>query len=135
MPTTFKIGSVDFPAMSESDGRKAIQMDVDSAVYPLRRFAPSGTSGNLVIRSVGKHGGKILALFMYIGTVATADALFKADKDAWKNTAVTIVDDAGVPYEKCNLNPGTMRRVTKPEGTGSLKLKFNVQAEFTQDGP
>jgi len=136
MATTFSIGGVSFSATSTSDGRKALEISVDSRAYELKRFHPPGTSGNIIIRPQGPNGGKIRCLMRYIGTVSSADALFVSDKAAWENSAVTIVDDAGQSYTTCNLDPGSMRRVTPPRatGAGSGKVFFEAEAVFTRDG-
>ena len=134
MATTFSIGGTAFGETSTDDGRKALEISVDSRDYTPIRFHPPGTSGNIVIRPKGPRGGKIRVLMRYIGTISSADALFVADKAAWENTAVSIVDDAGTTYNTCNLETGSMKRVTAPRGFGGGKVYFDVEAVFMQDG-
>jgi hypothetical protein len=131
---TFNIGGVPFTALTYSAGRKALDIRVDAPSYDLKRFHPPGPDGNFIIRC-GRHGGKITALFRYIDILDTALDNFNADKTAWRNTAVAIIDDEGSTYPRCNLE--NMTRIVSPRGisrAGNSFAYFDVMATFTWDG-
>ena len=134
MSTTFTIGGVAFSGLDDSTLRQAISIKQDSRNFTIRRFHPPGTSGNIIIRDRGPSGGNIEVSMRYVGTPSQTETAFDADKAAWRNTAVTIIDDNGESLPTCNLMPGMMRRTTDPKGIGDGKVFFDASATFMNDG-
>jgi hypothetical protein len=136
MSLTFTIGGVAFGAIN-SDGssatlaRQALSMKTPAWTYSKLRRHPPGTNGNIVVHD-GRIGGKIIARFRYLGALSTILGYYKSDREAWADTAVTIIDIAGDSYLSCNLESLTME--SDPQGIGGSKAFFVVVATFNYDG-
>ena len=133
--STFTIGGVPFAALSFSDGRFALHSRIDAPVAHLIRFHVTGTDGNLIVRD-GRTGKKMVFVMRYIGTLQNCLDRYKADREAWYNTAVSITDDQGSIYARCNLNH--MTRTTDPRGISRPSFAnfafFDAMATFDWDG-
>ena len=134
MGLTFTIGGVAIAENSIANPRVAIHIQSEVPVYDISRYHIAGTDGNLISRN-GRTGQRMVARIMYIGTVAVARGNFKTDKDAWANTAVTIVDDSGVSYTGMNLT--AFKQTTDLNACGRPAypnyVYFETEAVFTKD--
>lgn len=130
---TFSIGGVNFNALDNSQGRKALSCEVSAPAYQLIRFHIPGTDGNLIVRG-GKTDRPIICHMRYIDEYPDAVSTFNTDAENWANAALTIVDEAGTSYTRCNLL--TMKRTTKIQALGSgghNYVFFDAMATFNQD--
>lgn len=129
---TFTIGGTGFESLGMGAGRYALSCEVASPAYQLIRFHIPGTDGNLIVRG-GRIDQPIICHMRYIDTYSDAVGMFNTDAAAWANTAVTIVDEAGDSYTRCNLV--TMKRTTKIKavGSGVGKVFFDAMATFNRD--
>jgi hypothetical protein len=132
MAVTFSIGGVPITALAHSAGRKAMACRVGAPHYILLRYHPMGGNGNFLIRG-GRDGMPIHAVIRYIGTSgALAESLFAADKTAWSNVAVTIIDENGDTWTNCNL--ASAERLRDPKGIGGAGDYYDALFLFTWDG-
>lgn len=132
MGATFSIGGVSFAAMGTTDGRKALFCQIGARTYQLIRFHVPGPNGNLIVRG-GATGRSIQCKMRYIGTYPGIWSTVKSDQEAWENTAVTIVDEAGASYTNCNLMSMSPVQSARSMGRGDGKGFVDVIATFTQD--
>lgn len=132
MATTFFIDGTPFEALDGTAGRKALACRVDAAHYRLRRFHAPGVDGNFIIRQ-GRDGSTIMCRMRYNGTEDAAKTLFETDRQAWRNAAVSIIDDIGTDYASCNLINMTIIRDPRGRSNGPLQF-FDAIALFTWDG-
>ena len=133
MSLSFTIGGVSYATHSIASGRKALDIAVSAPNYDVRRFHPPGVDGNLIIR-MGRTGQKITATVRYIGdSLSAARALYRSDREAFANTAVTIVDDEGQTITNCNMM--TCERASPPKATGRAvgQTFFDATMVFTRD--
>lgn len=132
MAYTFTIGGTSFGQCDASNGRKARFIAVSSARYAQQREHVPATDGNLVIRG-GRVGGTIVAQMRYVGSLASVLGLMKTDREAWDNTAVTIVDDAGTSFANCNLIADGFQVISAAVGISATSVFMDAQAMFTRD--
>jgi len=133
MAYTFTINGQSFGQVAGNvAGRYAIRMLVSSDEYELKRFHPPGTDGNLIIRT-GRTGGEIVAAMKYIGTLSNALTNYYADKAAWQNVTISITDDKGTVYPRCNLQPKSMSRADLMGIANTTLVMFDATATFTLD--
>ena len=130
---TCNINGQAFGGLSSSSGRKCIFC---KPAFPLdlkSRFHVPGTNGNYIIYE-GQSGGVIVARVRYIDTKSNVEANYQTDLAAWRNTPITVVDDQGKSYDRCNLEG--FERVSEPIGVGgsSNRMMFDAQAVFAWDG-
>ena len=134
MGMSFSIGGTTFADHSITSGRKALDISVSAEGYDIKRFHVPGTDGNLIIRN-GRVGQQITCVVRYIGdTIAAAIDLYKTDKEAWDNAAVTIIDDAGDSYTICNLTSFNKSSPTRATGRSVGQVYIDAIATFTRDG-
>ena len=133
MGVTFSIGGTSFGALTTaSTGRKAIFCRQGAITSDRKRFHVPGQNGNFVILG-GRDGMPIVCRARYLHTsVSAARALYRADRATWAAGEVTIVDEEGQSFERCNLV--SANQVTDPKGGGGGKVWFDVVAVFTWDG-
>ena len=134
MGVTCTIGGVSFLALSSADARYCLFCHAESEGYEIKRFKPFGVAGNYLSRG-GFNGTTIRARLRYVGTVSGIQANYLSDKRAWANTAVTIVDEGGASYTRCQLERGGLRIVTPPIATGRTATKafMDVEGVFLSD--
>jgi len=132
MGMTFSIGGVAYADNGPADGKHAMGISVGSPGQDIKRFHAPGTDGNLVIRG-GRVGQSIVCIIRYIGTVAGSRALYRADKDAFANTAVTIIDDESYSHTNCNLLDMKESGPMQATGLTNGQVSFDVVASFTRD--
>lgn len=128
MGVSFSIGGVSFDPMSTGNGRKAIDMDV-MEIYSKKKWHSEGTDGEFVVRG-GRIGGTITAEMKYIGSATECYSMYNADRNAWKNTAVEIVDIAGAAYERCDYVSNKIKERAKGFSYNS-EAKAYMVVEFT----
>ena len=134
MGVSFTIGGTVYADNSISNGRKALDISIQSAGYDIKRFHVPHTDGNLIIRN-GRVGQSITCAVRYIGAdLATAKGYHKTDREAFENTAVTIVDDAGDSYTLCNLTSFSITSPPIATGRTNGQVFFDAVATFTRDG-
>lgn len=128
MGVSYSIGGVAFGPMSTSNGRKALDMDVNE-IYSKKKWHSEGTDGEFVVRG-GRIGGLITATAKYIGSATECYAMYNADRNAWKNTAAEIVDIAGDTYERCDYVTNKILERAKGFSYNSEAKAF-MMVEFT----
>ncbi|MCW8128902.1 MAG: hypothetical protein KIS92_00830 [Planctomycetota bacterium] len=134
MGIQFSILGTSFGELSATSGRQAMTCRPGSQADLLTRYHPYGTIGNL-LASGGESGCKIVCIVRYVGdSVNAAEAMFEADKAAWKTTSGTIAY-AGKNFLRCRLDPGAMVKLSDPLPTNRAagQAFFDVIAIFTSD--
>lgn len=137
MALTFTIGGITFADLAMSGGRKALFMSPDSPNQDIIRYHIRGVEGSFLTR--GKRINRpIRARMRYIGdTVSAIYGLFNSDVNSWRDTAVTITGVGGETYNRCTLEPGSMRITGEPKATGrdvaDAKVYMDAEATFLSD--
>lgn len=128
------IGGVAFGAISTSATRSALDCKVNSAQYQIMRFHIPGVNGNYLVRG-GRTGRVIACALRYRGTVSGVGTNYKLDMAAWENAAVTLTDQFGDSYTRCQLQPNGMRIYRGPRATGlsAGQVIMDVIAVFDVD--
>ena len=130
---THTIGGVAFSALNSSAGRKSLGCFPQAMNYSIFRFHSPGTSGNYVVRG-GRNGGTLAAQLRYVDTLANVHAAFQADRTAWEDVALTIVDSTSTTFTRCSLDNHSMKITRKPLALGRGGLVFmDAAATFTVD--
>src|SRR5689334_12710063 len=112
---TCTIGGVNFLALRSTANRYCLSCRLENLKADKQRFHPPGVNGNFIVRG-GRNGGELVAKLRYVNTLAAALAAYNSDINAWYNTAVTILDEAGATYNTCNLTH--MSRSSDPRSMG-----------------
>ena len=79
-------------------------------------------------------GGKLTARVRYHGTIAEILADYNTDLELWQDQAVSVTDETGETYPRCNLLD--MRKTTRPQGfplEGTQKAFMDAEIQFTRD--
>jgi len=132
---TFSLGSSDFGALDgTTNGRFALDIEVDRAEQWIRRHHIPGVDGNIVIRG-GQQGRDIKARVRYRGESVTAClTLYEDDRQAWQNEAIAIMDDNGTTYDTCNLVRIIKLSPLRATGRADNQTQFDIEYTFIQDG-
>lgn len=125
--------AITFAGLNHADGRYALDINVGSRDYDIKRYHVPGVDGNYVVRC-GAKGGIITASVRYVGIIGAVLGYYTTDLAAIANKACTIVDDAGNSYTRCELVPNGANRTSKPKATGRSSLVyFDAQFTFMRD--
>ena len=121
-----------FDVLRKTNARCQIEFDQDP-IYDTPRFHPPGVDGNILVRN-GLSSGKVTLKARYHGLIADVLSNYTADKKLWENTAVTITDETGEIYKRCNFL--SMRKMSRPKGypnAGVNNAYMDVEIQFTRD--
>ena len=131
---TCTLGGVAFNALAGATaGRYCLECFPENFEYVKRRFHAPGVTGNFIVRG-GRNGGRIVARVRYIGAFANVGANYIADKNAWNNTAVTVIDQWGGTYLTCNLSHGRPASRPMSMGRGGGLCVMDAEFIFNYDG-
>jgi hypothetical protein len=133
MGLSFTIGGATFNALGSGTGSFALAFDADSPQQEIKRFHVPGGDGNYILRG-GRAGVRITARFRYVDTVDNVYAAFESNKSAWANVAVEITGPGGADYQRCSLQPGSMRIIRQPQAKGdAANVWMDCEARFISD--
>jgi len=142
MPLTFTVtpsaggSAVSYEANSYEPGRYARAFDGGGYVADLKKFRPTGTDGQLVVRA-GQIGRKINMMVRYIGVdLNTLSATMDADLLIYASAAQDVACN-GITYTGCNLVPGSVKMSAPFRATGrsASHVFCDLVMMWTEDQP
>jgi len=142
MPLTFTItptaggSSIEYEANDYEPGRYARAFDAGGYVADIRKFRPTGTDGQLLVRA-GQIGRKINMMVRYIAADLNALAsVIDADTLIYSAAAQNIVC-LGITYNGCNLVPGSVKQSSTFRATGRSAdhVFVDLVMMWTEDQP
>ena len=142
MPLTFTITpsgggtAISYEANDYAPGRYARAFDPGGYVADLRKFRPTGTDGQLIVRA-GQLGHKINMMVRYIGAnLDTLMSVMDGDLSSYSLEAHDIVC-LGITYTGCNLVPGSAKQSStfKATGRSAGHAYIDLVMMWTEDQP
>lgn len=133
---TFTVNATVFKPLDGSDdtGPFALTDIAESGIFDNTRYHVKGVNG-----SYFNHGNligyKLRMKGRFVGSNPYADAV--ALSQVWEDTAISIVDQNGVTYNRCILDPGGMKPVREGAHAkvgGTYDMFLDVEMTFTCDG-
>lgn len=132
MPISFTIGAQAFGALAQATARCALWEKIGAPHYQVFRFHPPGTNGNYIVRG-GRDGMKLHFRVRYHGTYSAIHTAYQADREAWANDGITVVDGNGQTWLECNLLSMEPAGPVKSTGRGAGNGYMDVDVVFTWD--
>jgi hypothetical protein len=128
--------AISYEANSHATGRYARAFDAGGYIADLRKFRPTGTDGQLIVRA-GQIGHKINMMVRYIGaTIDACNAAMDTDLSSYSVEAHNITC-LGITYTGCNLVPGSVKMASTFKATGRAagNTYCDVVMMWTEDQP
>jgi hypothetical protein len=128
--------TISYEANSYLPGRYARAFDAGGYIADLRKFRPTGTDGQLIVRA-GQLGHKINMMVRYIGAdLDTLASAMDTDLSSYSVEAHNIVC-LGITYTGCNLVPGSVKMSSPFKATGRAagNAYCDIVMMWTEDQP
>lgn len=130
---TCTINGTVFGALTSASGRKCIECKPLYPKYEVKRFKVPGVNGRYKIRE-GANGGVLVASLRYIDQLTTAHSNFVADRAAWNNQSITVIDQTGVSWTRCELEHMEIVKNSRGILGSPPRAFFDAIAIFQWDG-